>query len=65
MGVHFGAEYAEVLVRKYKQLSASKDTQEYELVALNNDWADIRVGSNKMQAQVIGCGVSLIRGLKS
>jgi SOS-response transcriptional repressor LexA len=55
----------EVLVRKYKQLSASKDTQEYELVALNNDWADIRVGSSKMQAQIIGCGVSLIRGLKS
>lgn len=54
----------EVIVRKYKQLSASKDTQQFELIALNEDWADIRVGSREMQAQIIGCAVSLIRRLK-
>ena len=54
----------EVIVRKYKQLSASKEIREFELIALNEDWADIRVGSNGMQAQIIGYGVSLVRGLK-
>lgn len=53
-----------VIVRKYKQLSASREVQQYELIALNEDWADIRVGSNEIQAQIIGCGVSLVRGLK-
>ncbi|CZG37288.1 LexA repressor [Legionella pneumophila] len=54
----------EVIVRKYKQLSASKEAQQYELIALNEDWADIRVDANEIQAQIIGCGVSLIRELK-
>ncbi|HAT9718716.1 TPA: helix-turn-helix domain-containing protein [Legionella pneumophila subsp. pneumophila] len=53
----------EVIVRKYKQLSASKEAQQFELIALNEDWADIRVGSCEMQAQIIGPGVSLIRRL--
>lgn len=55
----------EVTIRKYKQLSASNDMEEYELVTLNNDWANIRVGANEIQAQIIGCGVSLIRELRS
>ena len=55
----------EVIVRKYKQLSASKEARQYELIALNEDWADIRVGSNEIQAQIIGCGVSVIRKLKN
>jgi SOS-response transcriptional repressor LexA len=55
----------EVMIRKYKQLSASKEAQQYELIALNEDWAGIRVSPNEVQAQIIGCGVSLIRGLKS
>ncbi|HAT9135645.1 TPA: LexA family protein [Legionella pneumophila] len=54
----------EVIVRKYKQLSASKEARQFELIALNEDWADIRVGSNEITAQIIGCGVSLIRELK-
>ncbi|HBD7093882.1 TPA: helix-turn-helix domain-containing protein [Legionella pneumophila] len=54
----------EVIVRKYKQLSASKNATEYELATLNNDWADIQVGPNKIQAEIIGCIVSLVRGLK-
>lgn len=55
----------EVIVRKYKQLSASKEVEQFELIALNGDWADIRVGFSEMKAQIIGCGVSLVRGLKS
>ncbi|HFS6879472.1 TPA: LexA family protein [Legionella pneumophila] len=55
----------EIIIRKYKQLSASKEAQQFELIALNEDWADIRVGSNEIKAQIIGCGVSLIRELKS
>ncbi|CZP45569.1 LexA repressor [Legionella pneumophila] len=54
----------EVIVRKYKQLSAYKDAQQFELIALNEDWADIRVGSDEMQAQINGCGVSLMRSLR-
>lgn len=54
----------EVIVRKYKQLSASKEVQQFEFIALNKDWANIRIGSSEMQAQIIGCGVSLIRRLK-
>ena len=55
----------EVIVRKFKQLSASKEMLEFELIALNDDWAGIRVGPNEMQAQIIGCGVSLARELRS
>ncbi|WP_226997543.1 LexA family protein [Legionella pneumophila] len=55
----------EVIVRKYKQLSVAKEVREFELIALNEDWADIRVGSNEMQALIIGCGVSLVRDLRS
>lgn len=54
----------EVIIRKYKQLSASKESQQFELIALNEDWANIRVGSSDMQAQIIGCGASLIRVLR-
>lgn len=54
----------EVIVRKYKQLSASKEARQYELIALNEDWADILVDSKEIQAQIIGCGVSLLRKLK-
>ena len=34
----------EVTVRRYKQLSAGNSTQEYELIAVNENWASIRVG---------------------
>ena len=55
----------EVIVRKYKQLSAAKEIREFELIALNEDWANIRVGSKEMQARIIGYGLSLIRGLRN
>ena len=54
----------EVIVRKFKQLSATKEAQQYELVALNVDWADILVGSSKVNARIIGCAVSLYRTLR-
>lgn len=54
----------DVIVRKYKQLSASKEAQQYELMTLNEDWASICIGPNEGQAQIIGCGVSVIRGLR-
>lgn len=53
-----------VIIRKYKQLSASKEARQFELIALNEDWADIRVSSSEMKAQIIGCGVCLVRALK-
>ncbi|KTD46363.1 helix-turn-helix domain-containing protein [Legionella quateirensis] len=55
----------EVIVRKYKQLYAGKEMREFELIAINEDWANIRVGSNEIQAQIIGHGVSLIRVLRN
>ena len=55
----------DVIVRKYKQISASKEAHQFELIALNDDWANIRVNSCEVKAQIIGCGVTLVRGLKN
>jgi len=55
----------EVIVRKYKQISASKEAHQFELIALNDDWANIRVNSCEVKAKIIGCGVTLIRGLRT
>jgi|GEM_PF-884587 len=54
----------EVIVRKYKQLSVSKEAKQFELIALNGDWADIRVSSSEMRAQIIGSGICLVRALR-
>ncbi|HAT2030671.1 TPA: S24 family peptidase [Legionella pneumophila] len=54
----------EVIVRKYKQLSASKEEHQFELIALNDDWPDIRIGSGEMQALLIGSGIGLVRSLR-
>lgn len=50
-----------VVVRRYKQLSADKSTQEYELLALNENWANIRVQPD-CHHQIIGMVLTLIRG---
>ncbi len=50
----------EVIVRKYKQLSATKDAQQFELIALNEDWADIQISSDSTGIK-IGTVVSLMR----
>jgi|TARA_Y100000588_G_C14254116_1_gene924716 SOS-response transcriptional repressor LexA len=51
----------DVIVRRYKQLSADKSTQEYELLALNENWANIRVQPD-CHHQIIGIVLTLIRG---
>jgi SOS-response transcriptional repressor LexA len=53
----------EVIIRKYKQLSASKTTPEFELIALNEDWAGIRI-DHKIKANLVGTVVTLIRIIK-
>ena len=53
----------EVLIRKYKQISASKIDREFELIALNENWADIRV-SGDVASKLIGAVVFLNRALK-
>ena len=53
----------EVLIRKYKQISASKIDRDFELIALNEDWADIRV-SGDVASKLIGAVVFLNRIIK-
>ncbi len=53
----------EVLIRKYKQISASKIDKEFELISLNENWADIRV-SGDVASKLIGAVVFLNRVLK-
>lgn len=50
----------DVLVRRYKQLSIENPTQEYELIALNENWASIRVQKNQKH-KIIGLALALIR----
>lgn len=53
----------EVTIRKYKQLSASKTSPAFELIALNEDWASIRV-ENNINCELIGTVISLNRFIK-
>lgn len=53
----------EIIIRKYKQLSAAKSALEFELIALNNDWANVHVGPENNGA-ILGTLISLIRTLK-
>jgi len=53
----------EVLIRKYKQISVSKVDKEFELIALNENWADIRV-SGDVASKLIGAVVFLNRVIK-
>lgn len=50
----------EVVVRRYKQLSADKPNKEYELIALNDNWANIRV-QHDSHHQIVGVVLTLIR----
>lgn len=52
----------EATVRRYKQLSAANPTQEYELIAANENWASIRV-SQGFGHKIVGVIVALIRAL--
>ncbi|WP_367607894.1 LexA family protein [Legionella sp. W05-934-2] len=52
----------EVIIRKYKQISAGKNT-EFELVALSDDWANIHI-DNETEGRVVGTAMSLKRDFK-
>lgn len=54
---------SEIIIRKYKQLSAAKSALEFELIALNPDWANVHVGA-ETNGNIIGTLVSLTRALK-
>lgn len=51
---------SEVIVRRYKQLSAVKKSHEYELIAVNDAWASIRIGETN-KGDIIGAVTSFIR----
>ncbi len=50
----------EVVVRRYKQLSAPQSGKAYELIAINNNWANIQVREDNHH-QIIGVVLTLIR----
>ena len=52
----------EVVIRRYKQLSASNDHQRFELLAENTHWADMRDAS-QMKCILIGAVYRLLRNL--
>lgn len=49
-----------VIIRKYKQLSASKGSQPFELIALNEDWANIHIEKSNA-CKILGVVVQLLR----
>ncbi len=53
----------EVIIRKYKQLSASKTSPAFELIALNEDWASVRVDPDT-SCELVGAVISLNRFIK-
>lgn len=55
---------SEVIVRRYRQLSAIKKSHEFELLALNDAWASIRI-DNAVQSKIIGVVINLTRMLNS
>lgn len=44
----------EILIRKYKQLSAAQEVKAFELAALNDNWASICVDAKNVQGGIIG-----------
>ena len=53
----------EVIVRRYRQLSAVKKEPVIELLAMNDAWANIRI-ENDNSSRMIGSVITLIRKLK-
>jgi SOS-response transcriptional repressor LexA len=54
---------SEAIIRKFKQLSASKVNPEFELIAINNDWPDVKI-SKEFNEVFIGSVISLFRTVK-
>ncbi|RAP38513.1 LexA family transcriptional repressor [Legionella quinlivanii] len=53
-----------VIIRKYKQLSTSKTAPEFELIALNNNWANVQI-TDEVSAKIIGTIIYLNRIIKA
>lgn len=53
----------EIMIRKYKQLSISKSDHLFELIALNEDWANTLIDS-KVSCKIIAIAVYLNRKIK-
>ena len=53
----------EAIIRKYKQLSATKSAEQYELIALNDDWANRHIDGNASD-KIIGTLICLYRSVK-
>lgn len=51
-------ESKEVIIRRYKQISSGQPQQQFELIAANKHWADVKDSS---QCQLIGTIYSFIR----
>lgn len=56
-------EEREVIVRQYREISASKAAHVYELRVMHDAWANMRIDNNK--SKIIGVVISLIRMLQS
>lgn len=54
---------SEVIIRKFKQLSASRQEPEFELIAINNDWPVVKI-SNDFNKIFVGTVISLFRTIK-
>lgn len=52
----------EVTIRRYKQLSADNPMKEYELIAVNVNWASIRV-SQTSGHKILGIALTLLRSI--
>ena len=53
----------EAIIRKYKQLSAAKSAEQYELIALNDDWANRHIDGDASD-KIIGTLICLYRPIK-
>ena len=56
-------ENNEVIIRRYKQLSAVTTAQEFELLAINDNWADLRNGA-EIICSLIGTVCGLLRNFQ-
>ncbi|HDO7865867.1 TPA: LexA family protein [Legionella pneumophila] len=54
----------EIIIRKYKQLSFTQTEQSFELIALNEDWANIQVNNLITECKIIACAIYLNRKIK-
>lgn len=53
----------EIIIRKYRQISLSKNPLEFELIAFNPDWASVKI-MNEVEGEIIGTVINLTRIIK-